>query len=85
VRKSDPNKWAVLRRRPDMDFIREQAPIRFGREKRWPHQPWRNFYCYELRREALGVRAIHPHLYRRKQGLDKIGFHIDGMLILDAQ
>jgi hypothetical protein len=26
-----------------------------------------------------------PHLYRRKQGLDKIGFHIDGMLILDAQ
>jgi hypothetical protein len=34
---------------------------------------------------TLGLPLAHPHLYRRKQGLDKIGFHIDGMLILDAQ
>jgi hypothetical protein len=31
------------------------------------------------------LRESQTHLYRRKQGLDKIGFHIDGMLILDAQ
>ena len=31
------------------------------------------------------VYSFGVMMLTRKQGLDKIGFHIDGMLILDAQ